>query len=298
MRICLAARARSAAIRGAQVKLSLNARESDRETKTAAPGEFSFRDVTPGPYRLSFDAKGFAPKTVTGELHAGETLNLAPTALAIENLVTDINVTQTPAEIAEAEIKLEEQQRFLGVLPNFFVAYDHDAAPLNAKQKLELTARSWFDPSSFVVEGIAAGVGQAQNSHKGFGQGAQGYAKRYGAGLADYGTHLLIDRVVTTTIFKQDPRYFYRGTGTTSSRFFYAVSRSVICRGDNKKDQFCFSSVVGRFATPFITNYYFPAADRDRNGVILRNAAMGIGFQALGDLFQEFVAPKITHRKH
>jgi len=192
---------------------------------------------------------------------------------------------------------VEEQQRLLGVLPNFFAAYDRDAAPLNAKQKLELTAKTWFDPSSFVVEGIIAGVWQAQNTHKGFGQGAQGYAKRYGAGFADYGTSLLLEKVVTTTIFKQDPRYFYKGTGTKPSRAFYAISRTFVCRGDNKKDQFCYSSFVDRLGTGFVTNYYYPAADRDKAGVILRNSAMGIGFDALGNLFQEFAARKLTRNR-
>ena len=81
-------------------------------------------------------------------------------------------------------------------------------------------------------------------------------------------------------------------------RFFYAISRTFVCRGDNKKDQFCYSSFVDRFGAGFVTNYYYPAADRDKAAVILRNSAMGIGFDALGNLFQEFVARKITRKNH
>lgn len=286
-----------ASIARAQVRLSLDGRGPDQEMQSAQSGEFSFPNVVAGPYRLSFSATGFASKTIAGELHAGETLNLPQTALAIDTLATEVNVTQTQAELAEAQIKVEEQQRLLGVLPNFFAAYDRDAAPLNAKQKLELTAKTWFDPSSFVIEGIIAGVWQAQNTHKGFGQGAQGYAKRYGAGFVDYGTSLLLEKVLATTIFKQDPRYFYKGTGTKRSRAFYAISRTFVCRGDNKKDQFCYSSFANRLGTGFVTNYYYPAADRDKAGVILRNSAMGIGFDALGNLFQEFAARKITRKR-
>lgn len=279
------------------IKLSLEGRAPDRETTSAANGEFSFADIAPGPFRLSFTAKGFAPKTIEGEVKPGETLTLPPTALAVDTLNTEVNVTQTRAEMAEAQIKVEEQQRLVGILPNFFAAYDRDAVPLNAQQKLELTAKTWFDPSAFVIEGIAAGVGQARNTHKGFGQGAQGYAKRYGAGFADYGTSLLLEKVVMPTIFKQDPRYFYKGTGTKRARALYAISRTFVCRGDNKKDQFCYSSFLTRFGTGFVTNYYFPAADRDTTSTILQDAALSIGFDALGNLFQEFVARKIT-RKH
>jgi hypothetical protein len=286
-----------AAITGAQVRLSLDGRGPDRAMEATSSGEYSFPNVAAGPYRLTFSATGFASKTIAGELHAGEALNLPQTALAIETLATEVTVTQTQAELAEAQIKVEEQQRILGVLPNFFAAYDRDAAPLNAKQKLELTAKTWFDPSSFVVEGIIAGVWQAQNTHKGFGQGAQGYGKRYGAGFVDYGTSLLLEKVVTTTVFKQDPRYFYKGTGTKRSRAFYAISRTFVCRGDNKKEQFCYSSFIDRWGTGFVTNYYYPAADRDKAGVVLQNSAMGIGFEALGNLFQEFAARKITRKR-
>ncbi len=285
-----------ASIPRAQVRLSLEGRAPDQESLSADGGDFSFQNIAPGPYRLSFKAKSFAAKTITGELQAGEVLNLPPTALAVETLTTEVNVTQTQVELAQAQIKVEEKQRLLGILPNFFVNYDPDAAPLTAKQKLELTGRTWLDPSSFVINGIIAGVGQAQNTHKGFGQGAQGYGKRYGASFADYGTMLLLEKVVTPAIFKQDPRYFYKGTGTNRSRILYAISRTFICRGDNKKEQFCYSSFINRFGSGFVTNYYYPAVDRDTSGVILRNATLGIGFDALGNLFQEFVARKITRK--
>jgi hypothetical protein len=287
---------RGAAIAHAQVKLLLDGRGPDLETQTADSGDFSFPNIAAGAYRLFFSAEGFASKTVACQLQAGETLNLPKVDLAIGALATEVNVTQTQAEIAEAQIKVEEKQRLLGLVPNFFTSYDSDAAPLNAKQKFELTAKTWYDPSSFVINGIIAGVWQAQNTHKGFGQGAQGYGKRYGASFADYGTELLLGNVVTTTIFKQDPRYFYRGTGTKRSRALYAISRTFICRGDNKKDQFCYSGMVDSFGTGFITNYYYPAADRDKTGTILRNSAIGLGFGAVGNLFQEFVARKITRK--
>jgi hypothetical protein len=285
-----------ASIARAQVKLSLEGRGPDRETQSSDSGEFSFAEVSPGTFRLSFTAKGFASKTISGELHAGEALTLPNTALEVDSPTTEINVTQTRVEIAEAQIKVEEKQRLLGIIPNFFVSYDKDAEPLTAKQKLELTTKTWFDPSSFVIGGVIAGLWQAENTHKGFGQGAQGYAKRYGASFADYGTSLLIQNLVTTTLFKQDPRYFYKGTGTTGERFRYAISRTFVCRGDNKKDQFCYSGIVNRLGSGFVTNYYYPAADRDKTGTILQNAAIGFATDALANIFEEFFARKLTRK--
>jgi hypothetical protein len=286
-----------ASVAQAQVKLILDGRGPDREAQSSETGSFSFDEVPPGTFRLSFTAKGFTSTTLTGELHPGEALALPNTALEIDRPTTEVNVTQTQAEIAQVQIKAEEKQRLLGIIPNFFVAYDPDAVPLTAKQKLELTAKTWFDPSSFVIGGAIAGIWQAENTHKGFGQGAQGYAKRYGASFADYGTSLLLQNVVTTTIFKQDPRYFYKGTGTNRERAWYAIRSTFVCRGDNRKFQFCYSGVVNRLGTGFVTNYYYPASDRDRTGTILQNAAIGFSVDALSNLFEEFASRKLTRKR-
>jgi hypothetical protein len=289
--------ASGASVAHAKVKLSLDHGGPGQETQSADSGDFTFANVSAGPFHISFTAAGFAARTIAGELHAGETLKLPQTVLALATVTTEINVTQTQAEIAESQIKEAETQRLIGLVPNYFVNYNRDAVPLNSKQKFELTWKTLLDPSAFVINGIIAGSWQAQNTYKGFGQGAQGYAKRYGASYADFGTSLVIEKVALTTAFKQDPRYFYKGTGSNRSRFLYAVSRSVICQGDNRKAQFCYSSVINGFASGFITNYYYPAADRNTNAQVVQNAAIGIGIDAFANVFQEFVARRITHKK-
>lgn len=286
-----------ASVAHVQVKLALNGRAADQMTQSADNGSFSFANVSPGPYQLSFTAKGFALKTISGELHPAETVTLPPVALAVEKLTTEVVVTQTRAEIAEAEIKAEEKQRIGGIIPNYYVVYDHDAPPLDVKQKAELTGKLFIDPYLFLSNGISAGVGQAFHTNKGFGQGLKGYAKRYGANYADFATSVGIDKFVMPALFKQDPRYFYKGDGSNSSRFFYAISRSVVCQGDNKKAQFCYSSFLGRVGTGFLTNYYFPRADRDTNVQVLEGGAIRIGISAASNLFDEFIARKLTPKK-
>ena len=289
--------ASGASVAQVQVKLSLDGRAADREAQSTPTGEFSFANVPSGPYRLTFNSTGFALKAITGELAADQTLVLPPTALAIDKVTNQLNVSQTQVEIAQEQINAAQQQRLLGLVPNFFAVYDRDAAPLNAKQKLQLTTKFWLDPSAFVINGAIAGVGQAQNTNKGFGQGAQGYAKRYGAGFVSFGTSLLLEKVVITSLAKQDPRYFVKGTGSNSSRAWWAISRTVVCRGDNKNFQFCYSNLIGRFGNGFVTRYFFPPSARDSSGVILRSSAIGLGFNAVGNLFQEFLAKKITRKK-
>ncbi len=170
-----------ASVAHVQITLALNGRAPDQVTNSAENGSFSFLAVPPGSYQLSFSAKGLAVKTISGELHSGETANLPPVELAVKKLTTEVSVTQTQSEIAEAQLKAEEKQRIGGIIPNYYVVYSHDAAPLDVKQKAELTGRLFIDPYVFLANGIGAAVDQARNTNKGFGQGLQGYGKRLGA---------------------------------------------------------------------------------------------------------------------
>jgi hypothetical protein len=184
-----------ASVAHAKVKLSLDDGGPGQETQSADDGDFTFANVSKGPFHISFTAAGFAVETIAGELHDGEALKLPRTTLVLATITTEVNVTQTQAEIAELQIKEAETQRLIGLVPNYFVNYNRDAVPLNSKQKFELTWKTFLDPSAFVINGIIAGAWQAQNTYKGFGQGAQGYAKRYGASYADFGTSLVIEKV-------------------------------------------------------------------------------------------------------
>ena len=280
----------------AAVQLSLDGRGPDLATQSGDDGGFSFSNVDPGAFHLTFSAPGFAAKTVAGELHAGEKLTLPKIPLLVEILTNEVNVTVTAFEIAEAQIKVEEKQKVLGIFPNKLASYDPNPAPLNARQKFELTTKTVLDPTSFVINGIFAGVGQAQNTNKGFGQGGQGYAKRYGAGLADFVTSELLVHAAMPTVFKQDPRYIYKGTGSRKSRALYAIGRAVVCRGDDKKTQFCYSRVFGTLGAGEITNLYYPSADRDRQGDVLENAAFGLAGEALSNLVREFLALKLSRK--
>ena len=287
-----------AAVENAQVKLWIDRGGEVQHTRSTAQGGFLFAKVAPGAFYLTITADGFAVKTIAGELHLGEVLALPPVELALATITTQVNVTQTQEEIAEEQIKQAETQRLGGLLPNFFVNYNPNAVPLNTRQKFQLTWKTMLDPSTFVINGMAAGVSQAQNINRGFGQGAEGYAKRYGAAYADFATSLLLEKVALSTVFKQDPRYFYKGTGGNRSRFFYAMSRSVICQGDNRKAQFCYSSVISEVASDFIVNYYYPARDRNSTAEVLQSVAIGIGVDSVVNVLQEFILRKFTHEKH
>jgi hypothetical protein len=205
-----------------------------------------------------------------------------------------VDVTATRIEQAERQIKEQEQQRLFGVLPNFFVSYLPDAVPLTTKQKFELSWKSRLDFVQFGVVGITAGVQQARNDYSGFGDGAEGYAKRYAAAYANVLTRSLVTQVLLPSLFKQDPRYFYKGTGSTTSRMGYAISRAVIKKGDNGRWQPNYSGLLGSLASGGLSNLYYPAEDRKGVRLTFENAAIGIGGAAVGHLAQEFLFKKLT----
>lgn len=278
----------------AKVRLTREGSSLDREVSAGEDGQFSFGNIAPGPFQLTLTMPGFATQIVSGTLEAGESLVVPQITLMVASAVTEVRVTPTQFEIAEEEIKEEEKQRALGFIPNFYVTYIPNAAPLSPKQKFELAWKTLVDPVTFGLTGAVAGIEQASNQFGGYGQGAQGYGKRYAAAYGDTLTGTLIGSALLPSLFKQDPRYFYKGTGTKGSRLMYAVANSVICKGDNGKWQLNYSALLGSLAAGGISNFYYPSKDRNGVGLTFENALIGIGASAAANILQEFVIKKLT----
>ena len=261
---------------------------------SGADGQFSFTNIAPGGFQLTITAAGFATQTFSGILHSGEIETVPQIELHVADALTEVQVGFTQTEVAEEQIKVEEKQRVLGVIPNFYVSYVPDAAPLNWKQKFRLALRTMVDPFTFVVVGGAAAVAQGQNHFSGYGQGAQGYGKRFGAAYADTAAGTFIGGAILPSLLKQDPRYFYKGNGSMPARFLYAIASSVICKGDNGRWQANYSNVLGNLAAGGISNLYYPAQNRNGAGLTFENGTIGIATTAISNLFQEFVVRKLT----
>ena len=285
-----------AAIVGARVKLSLDGQSSTQAVVEAVAdndGQFTFTNIPPGQFQLTISSPGFATQTISGTLHAGEVDVVPMIRLELATAVTEVHVAAPTVEVAEAQIQEQEKQRVLGVFPNFYVSYDPTAVALHPKQKFELAWKTTIDPVTFVLIGAVAGIQQSQNTFGGYGQGAQGYAKRYGAGYGDYVTSTFIGGAILPSLLKQDPRYFYKGTGSKTSRALYAIAMSVVCKGDNGRWQPAYAAILGSLIAAGISNSYYPSHDRGA-ALTFENTALGIGTTAAANLFQEFVVKKIT----
>ncbi len=277
-----------------QAAVTLTSASGKRDTLTASDGSFHFAGISPGTFQLIVSAVGHGRQVMTGTVSAGQVLTMAPITLLLSAAATDVQVHASEHDVAEAEMRLEEKQRVFGIVPNFHTSYIWDAAPLTASQKFRLSGREVIDPAGFFFTGVAAGVQQANNDFKGYGQGAAGYGRRYGAAYGDLLIGNFLTDAIFPSIFHQDPRYFYKGTGSTGSRAWYAISRSVVARNDKGRWQPDYSSVLGSLAAGGLSNLYYPSTDRNGVGLTFGNAALGIGGRAAGNLMREFVLRHIT----
>ena len=187
---------------------------------------------------------------------------------------------------------MEEKQRILGFIPNFYVAYDHNAVPLTAKMKFELALKVSTDPITLAGTSLLAAVNQAAG-YPDYVQGAKGYGQRFGAIYTNDFTNILVGGAILPSILHQDPRYFYQGTGTTKSRILHALSYPFICRGDNGRRQLNYSSLGGYLASGALSNAYYPASNRGP-GLVINTALTDIGASMANNLLQEFVLRKFT----
>ena len=282
-----------AVVTGAQVSLSdLNGLQR-RALTSGANGEFTFAQIAPGSYLVLISAPGLEPYKSTDIVVTAEQAYEMPRFLmAVATRRTELVIR--PNEVVAAEqVKVEEQQRILGLLPNFYTSYLFDAVPLNSKQKFSLAFHDTFDPLRFIASGVLAGIEQSNNNYAGYGQGAAGYSKRFAARYGDGLTGDILSHAVLPALLHQDPRYFYQGTGTKKSRLLHAISFAVIARGDNGHPMPNYAYLFGDIGSGALSNLYYPHANRGV-GLIFTNAVIGIGGRAGGTVLREFFFKRIT----
>jgi hypothetical protein len=164
---------------------------------------------------------------------------------------------------------------------------------MTPRQKYQLAFRTMIDPVSFILVGITAASEQADNIYD-WGQGAQGFGKRYAAAYGTFLTGDLLGNAVLPILFKQDPRYFFKGTGTIRSRALYAIAAAVVCKGDNHHWQPDYSGILGGLAATGLSNAYYPASNRTGPTLIFESTGIAIGTSAIQNLIQEFFVRKLT----
>src|SRR4051794_38874696 len=237
---------------------------------TEDDGSFAFHNVTPRiAYPITVAAKGFAEWSSSVTVEAGQEKTLTDITLRILAVQRAVTVTYSSEEVAAQQLRTEEHQRVLGFIPNIYVTYEPHPEPLTAKMKFHLAYKGLTHPTFFAFEGLWAGVEQAANITD-YRQGARGYGERFGAGLASGSSEALFGNAILPSLLHQDPRYFYRGSGTKGSRAWHAIIAPFVCQGDNGKLQPNYSQWGGSLISASLSNTYYPDSERGA-GLVFRN---------------------------
>ncbi|MGA7521221.1 MAG: carboxypeptidase-like regulatory domain-containing protein [Acidobacteriaceae bacterium] len=281
-------------VEGARVVLSGMGGEPDRTLTSGADGEFTFTGLPPDSYRLTVSRAGMGT-WVSPEmnLHAGDMRFVKKVVLAFNGGVQEVRVYASQEQLATEQVHAEESQRVLGVFPNFYSSFDPHAVPMNARQKFQLAFRSEIDPMTFLGAAAIAGGEEGKKIDQGYGQEAGGFGKRFAAQYTNDFNSRMIGSALLPSLFHQDPRYFYKGTGTIRSRILYAMKSAFICRGDNGKSEFDFSHIGGDFAAGGLSNLYYPESNEGVS-LVFTNGLIEIGGMAGTNLIREFVLRGIT----
>jgi hypothetical protein len=171
---------------------------------------------------------------------------------------------------AQQQLDAQEHQRVFGVMATFNTTGNKDALPLSPRQKYQLFFKSATDPWPFLLSAFLSGIDQAENTFPEYGQGMQGYAKRFGASYTDYFTGNLLGNAVLASLLKEDPRYFQRGTGSYATRALWAAGGTVWCKRDSGSWGPNYANVLGNLMGAAVSNLYYPEADRTVGGTVSR----------------------------
>jgi hypothetical protein len=236
----------------------------------SGPGVFSADALpeTPQPFQ-STDAQvptTQAPSEGPTQSSAAQTSSsqsAAPQTAASQSAAAQTDAEKSQSQTAEEQLKAQEHQRVMGVMATFNTTTNKDALPLSSKQKFQLFFKSSTDPWPFFLAAVVAGIGQADDSYPEWGQGAQGYAKRFGGAYSDAFIGNFFGNALLPSLLHEDPRYFQKGTGSGTKRFLWAAASTVWCRRDNGSWGPNYANVGGNLIGAAIARIYYPPSERD-----------------------------------
>ena len=268
-----------------------------RSVTTGDNGFFQLVNVIPDTdYRVAVTAQDFAawssePVTVM----PGQYVLMSSIQLRLEVVQTTV-VALTPEQVATEQVKAEEKQRVLGVVPNFYVVYDPHPAPLTAKLKFQLASRALTDPITLTGLMVNASIYQVAQ-YPAFHSNKVGFGQRVGVTFAGAYSNVFLGDALLPSLLHQDPRFFYEDTGTTRSRMLYALSNPFVIHGDDGRREFNYSGILGDLAAGGIANAYYPSQDRGGR-LVIQSALLGMGGRALNGIIQEFVLNRPVFRRN
>ena len=205
----------------------------------------------------------------------------------VSNLPDSPRPQQRPNGTGEKKGGFSETVEILSERSYFFPDLAHTRKPLSSGEKFLLAAGETVSPAALLVSGISAGISQARDSWPGYGQGWNGYGKRYGATVAIDASTNMFGTFLLPSLLHQDPRYFVLKHGTFSQRVAHALKRVVITPTDSGGQAVNISGLLGPLGAQGLANTYLPDAERT-TGQTFERYGIEMGIIAGGNVLKEF----------
>jgi len=158
---------------------------------------------------------------------------------------------------------------------------------LSSLQKFELFLDKSISPPQILSSAAAAGISQARDTLPGYGQGGDGYAKRFGSSMATGASSHFFGTFLLPAILHDDPRYFVKLHAGFKARVAYALRRAVVIRKDDGRETFNVPGIVGPLLAEGLANTYLPDSERTA-GKTFERYGIRIGFSAANNLLKEY----------
>ena len=194
----------------------------------------------------------------------------------------------------QAENPLQSSMFFLQRKSVFFPNLATNSGPLSVWQKFKLAANNSISLATIGAALAGAGYGQAINSPKGYGQGGEGYAKRFGADMARSASANLFGTFLIASALHEDPRFYVKKHYTFKQSLKYAAERIVITRGDSGERVVNFADTLGPLAGEALADTYYPEGNRGVSSTFIRYGS-DIGWKFGGNMLRQYW-PKINRK--
>lgn len=165
--------------------------------------------------------------------------------------------------------------------------------PLTQSERARRYAKSLFSVEAIGRSVVGAGLDQWTNTPREWGQGADGYARRFASSFGENVTRETIIYGLSSAL-DEDNRYFRSERTGFGSRSMYAVESTFLARRSDGTRKVSYSRIIGLVATAFITRTWQPPSERGPGHAA---ASMGteVGSEIGFNIAREFL-PTLLHR--
>lgn len=159
--------------------------------------------------------------------------------------------------------------------------------PFGTGEKFKLAVNNSISLAAIGAAAVSAAYGQAVDIPEGYGQGAEGYGKRFGSGMARVASANLFGTFAIASVMHEDPRFYVRKGLSFGQSVKYSAVRIAITRSDSGKLVVDSSGLLGPLAGEFLANTYFPEGSRGVSDALIRYAA-DLGWKFGGNLMRQY----------